>query len=152
MIRLAHFITHPIQYFAPLYREIVRAGEMELTVLFGSDFGTRPSFDEGFGQTLQFDTPLLAGYPHQFLRNRGSGQPMGGFANFDCPEIEARLAEGRFDALWVHGWGYRAHWQAIRAARKLGIPYFVRSETNCQTRSGNFLRRIARRVIVGRML
>jgi glycosyltransferase involved in cell wall biosynthesis len=152
MIRLAHLVSHPIQYFAPLYREIARASGVDFTVFFGSRFGVEPSFDEGFSRTVQFDVPLLSGYAHAFLPNRGSGEPVSAFANFDCPAIGQHLAAGRFDALWVHGWGYRAHWQAFRAARRLGLPYLVRSETNAWSRPAGLLRRLARAVFVGPML
>jgi glycosyltransferase involved in cell wall biosynthesis len=152
MIRLAHFVTHPIQYFAPLYRELSRMEGLELTVLFGSKFGIDPSFDEGFGQHVRFDVPLLSGYRADFVPNCGSGMPSGEFWNFDCPGMEKVLARGRFDVLWIHGWGYKAHWQAIRAARRLGIPYLIRGETNPESRPTNLLRRIARKLVVGRML
>ena len=52
MIRLAHFVTHPIQYFAPLYRETARTPGVELTVFFGSRHGTEPSFDREFGREI----------------------------------------------------------------------------------------------------
>src|ERR1700722_14523121 len=106
MIRLAHLITHPIQYFAPLYRALSNQPGIELTVLFGSRHGLAPSYDPGFGQTIAFDVPLLDGYAHEFLLNAGSGVPSGSFGNFDCPDLAGRLSEGRFDVLWVHGWGY----------------------------------------------
>jgi len=150
--RLAHFITHPIQYFAPLYRQLAAAGNVELKVLFGSDFGIQPSFDEGFGETIQYDVPLLDGYAHEFLRNRGAGIPSGDFANFDCPDVWRVLRDGNFDAVWIHGWGYRAHWQVIRAARRLGLPYLVRAETHDGTRSVNRWRAIVRKLLVGRGL
>lgn len=129
MIRLAHFVTHPIQYFVPLYRQLARRDDLKLTVFFGSHFGTQPSFDEGFGKTVQFDVPMLDGYDHEFVENRGSGIPSAGRDNFDCPGLNARLNSGQFDALWVHGWGYKAQRQAVEAVRRSGIPYVIRGET-----------------------
>jgi glycosyltransferase involved in cell wall biosynthesis len=152
MIHLLHLVTHPIQYFAPLYRALSKQPGVELTVLFGSRHGLQPSFDKGFGQTIQFDVPLLDGYRHRFLPNIGSGVPDGGFGNFDCPELPAILAEARPDALWVHGWGYRMHWQAIRAARAAHLPYLIRGETNLLLKPKYSLRWLASRVRVGRML
>lgn len=125
---------------------------IELTVFFGSRHGVQPSFDAGFGREVQFDVPLLEGYRSDFLPNRGSGIPSGQFLNFDCLDLGRRLAEGRFDVVWIHGWGYKAQWQALRAARKLGTPYLMRGETNVWTRSSSALRSIARRLVVGRML
>jgi glycosyltransferase involved in cell wall biosynthesis len=129
-IRLAHFVTHPIQYFAPLYRRLAAQPGVELTVLYGSNFGLQPSFDEGFGRTVRFDVPLLDGYQHTFLTNRGSGVPARGYRNFDCPDADAILGGNKFDVLWVHGWAHKAHWQFIRAARRQGVPYLIRGETS----------------------
>lgn len=152
MIHLAHFVTHPIQYFVPLYRELARIDSLSLTVLFGSEHGTRPSFDHEFGQPVHFDLPLLEGYRSVFVPNRGSGVPSGHYGDFDCPSLAEHLARGRFHALWVHGWGYKAQWQAIRAARSLRIPYLVRGETTPLNDSATFWRRLARKLVVGRML
>jgi hypothetical protein len=40
-VRLAHIVTHPILYFAPLYRELSSRPEVEPTVFFASDFRIR---------------------------------------------------------------------------------------------------------------
>ena len=130
MIRLAHFVTHPIQYFTPLYRQIAEQPGIDLTVYFGSKFGLQPSFDEGFGRAIQFDVPLLAGYSSRFLANLASGLPTDSFANFDCPEVDHLLSQHGFDALWVHGWGYKAHWQCFKAARRHRVPLLIRADTN----------------------
>jgi glycosyltransferase involved in cell wall biosynthesis len=148
VIRLAHFVTHPIQYFVPLYRELAKAEGIDLTVLFGSDYGVRPSFDSGFGRTIQFNVPLLDGYAWSFLKNRGAGLPTGAFSNFNCPELPRVLRAGHFDAVWIHGWGYLAHWQAMWGARSRGIPYLLRSETTDLIRSRGRLRGLFRRYVV----
>jgi glycosyltransferase involved in cell wall biosynthesis len=151
-IRLAHFVTHPIQYFAPLYRHLAAQPGVELTVLFGSDFGLRPSVDEGFGRPIQFDVPLLEGYQHRFLTNQGSGAPTRGYRNFDCPQADELLGGNRFDALWVHGWAHKAHWQLIRAARRHRVPYLIRAETNLLLKPKYSWRWLASGFVVGHML
>ena len=150
--RLAVINSHPIQYFAPLYRRLALDGEVELKVFFGSSYGTTPSFDREFNRPVEFDIPLLKEYDWEFLQNRGSGRPDGRFLHFDCPGIETKLRQGGFDAVWIHGWGYRAQWQAIRAARRLSIPYLIRAETHTLTRSRNLIRRCGRRFFLSRML
>jgi glycosyltransferase involved in cell wall biosynthesis len=152
MIRLGHFVTHPIQYFAPLYRALAERTDLQLTVLFGSRFGLHPSFDEGFGRTIQFDVPLLSGYRHRFLDNRGSGEPTRGAGNFNCPSLDAVCREEQFDAVWVHGWAYQAHWQAIKSCQRRGVPYFVRGETTLLLKPRYSLRWFAARWMLGRTL
>jgi hypothetical protein len=48
-VRVAHLVSHPIQYFAPLYRELTERPEIELTVYFYSDATAREFRDAGFG-------------------------------------------------------------------------------------------------------
>ena len=57
--RLAYLVSHPIQYQAPLLRRIAREPDIDLTVLFGSDFSVRGYQDRGFGVAVQWDVPLL---------------------------------------------------------------------------------------------
>jgi glycosyltransferase involved in cell wall biosynthesis len=150
--RLAHFVTHPIQYFTPLYRAITSLGEVELTVFFGSQHGVRPSYDRDFDKEICFDIPLLAGYRSVFLTNRGSGELDERMDSIDCPDAAAALAAGGFDAVWVHGWGYRAHRQVMAAASKLSLPYLMRAETPFMPGWKEWLRFQRRRWLFKRML
>src|ERR1700710_1918925 len=66
-VKLAYLVSHPIQYEAPLLRRIAQEPDIELTVLFGSDFSVRGYKDEGFGVGVKWDVPLLEGYHYEFL-------------------------------------------------------------------------------------
>ena len=66
--------SHPIQYFAPLYRYLAEKG-VDLEVLYCSGDGASRKFDKEFGQEVQWDIPLLEGYPHRFLKNSGIHPP-----------------------------------------------------------------------------
>jgi hypothetical protein len=68
-IRLAYLVSHPIQYQAPLLRQIAADPDIDLTVFFCSDNSTRKHIDEGFGQVIEWDTLLLDGYKHVFLKS-----------------------------------------------------------------------------------
>src|SRR5262249_3504467 len=46
-IRLGIFVTHPIQYFAPLWRQLARSARLELSVYFFSDHSVRGGIDPG---------------------------------------------------------------------------------------------------------
>ena len=118
-MRLAYLVSHPIQYQAPLLREIARQPGLDLTVLFLSDVSTRAYRDPGFGEDVRWDVPLLDGYRHEFLPTLGRF-PYG---------ISRALKRGRFDALWVHGYNHYANVWAIRAAKRLGIKVYLRGES-----------------------
>ncbi|MEO1999834.1 MAG: glycosyltransferase family 4 protein, partial [Planctomycetaceae bacterium] len=151
-MRIAHFVTHPIQYFAPLYRAIAVSPDVELTVLFGSDFGTTPSYDPGLCQTVKYDVPLLDGFQHEFLTNRGDGKPGPKSRSFDCPGLHEVITKDRFDAVWIHGWGYHAQRQVARACRKAGIPYLLRGESTLLEAPLFRPRWLRRRYLHGRLI
>ena len=71
-LRLAYLVTHPIQYQAPLLRRINAEPDIDLTVFFGTDFSARPFVAADFGQTIEWDVPLLDGYRHELLPALGS--------------------------------------------------------------------------------
>jgi hypothetical protein len=65
--RIAYFLSHPIQYFSPLFREL--AIDTDLRVYYFSDASIRGGQDKGFGRDIQWDTALLEGYTYKFLKN-----------------------------------------------------------------------------------
>jgi glycosyltransferase involved in cell wall biosynthesis len=132
-LRLAYFVTHPIQYQAPLLRRIAREPDIDLKVFFSSDFSIRSYVDKGFGVPVQWDTPLLDGYKYEFLpvlRDAMKGISLGPLNH----GIKRRLHEGNFDAVWVHGYNYLTNLQAIRVANSIGIPVLLRAESTLHDR------------------
>ena len=126
MTRLAYLVSHPIQYQAPLLRRIAAEPDIDLHVLFMSDFSVRAYKDEGFGVQVQWDVPLLDGYSHEFLPQRGA--PATNPAEIRNSGIGKALAKGRFDVLWSHGYRMRTSLEALLIARTRGLPTLVRSE------------------------
>jgi glycosyltransferase involved in cell wall biosynthesis len=128
LVRLAYLVSHPIQYQAPLLRRISLETDIDLTVLFGSDFSVRGYKDEGFGVEVSWDTPLLDGYKYEFLPNlRDTG----------TLSLSSPISRGIFrtlqrlqpDALWVHGYASINALHGILAANALGIPVLLRAES-----------------------
>jgi len=135
-LRLAYFVTHPIQYQAPLLRRIAQEPDIDLQVFFSSDHSVRGYIDQGFGIRVEWDTPLLDGYKYEFLpvlreAKDGSISASAGPLNRG---IKRALVNGQFDAVWVHGYNYLSNLQAIRVAHSLGIPVLLRAESTLHDR------------------
>jgi glycosyltransferase involved in cell wall biosynthesis len=119
-------LTHPIQYFAPLFRRL--ATELELTVYYGH----RPTAEEqggGFGVAFQWDVDLTSGYHHVWLKNRSVHPNMATFRGCDTPELGERLLEARHDVVLVAGWHAMMYWQAMISCWRANVPLIVRGDS-----------------------
>ena len=130
-VRLAYLVSHPIQYQSPLLRRIAQDSGIDLTVFFGSDFSIRGYHDKDFGVDVKWDIPLTEGFPHEFLpalRDKGAE----GIFSPISRGILGRLRG--FDCLWVHGYATVNQMYGILAAKALGIPVLVRSDSQLKDR------------------
>jgi len=148
-MRIAYFLTHPIQYQSPMIRHL-RAGGVDVHVVYGNDATARAYFDKGFGQQLAWDVPLLDGYPSTVLNAEDpKGMPRQQLAHFER-QISALLDKERFDAVWVHGWAHLFTQAAWRQALSRKIPLMLRGETFLGCVRGGKLRRLAHRLVFSR--
>jgi glycosyltransferase involved in cell wall biosynthesis len=130
LMHLAIVASHPIQYYAPLFRKL--AGRLDLTVFYAHRATPTDQANAGFGVGFEWDIDLLSGYEHFFLRNLAK-RPGLRFAGCDTPEIATRLADGRFDAVLVLGWHLKTYLQAGLAAKRLGLPLLARGDSQRST-------------------
>lgn len=129
-VRLAFVTSHPIQYQAPLFRELARRPEIDLTVLFCSRAGLKPTLDRSFGRVVSWDIPLLDGYRYKFLTNRSPwpspSQPTG----LINPEIVWEILSRRYDAVAFHGYSHLTNIIGMLACFTRRIPVLLRFESH----------------------
>lgn len=127
--RLLILVSHPIQYYAPLYRELTARGNIDLHVVYLSNAGAVAHMDEGFQQSVSWDIPLLEGYAHTVLR-AGKDVTRCGF----WQRHDARLSEvlRGFSPEWVLLYGYasRMNWAALGWAKRHGVKVAYASDSN----------------------
>jgi glycosyltransferase involved in cell wall biosynthesis len=122
--------THPIQYQAPLWKELASRKNVPFKVLYMSDQGLNDRFDPGFGQSLSWDIDLLGGYECEFL-DTYRGARWDSFWGLRLKNGFGRaLRDMGADVLWIQGWQVLAYWQAVFEARRAGIEVWLRGETN----------------------
>lgn len=113
--RLAVITTHPIQYYAPLFRELAAAGAVKLRVFYGwTGAAGQSAHDPGFRRMVKWDVPLLDGYDHLFVSNASSDPGLHHFRGLDSPDLIASVEAWQPDAVLVFGWNYRSHLRAMR--------------------------------------
>ncbi len=130
-MRLAAIISHPIQYYTPIFRTL--ATKCDLHVFYAHQITSRQQSSAGFGVKFEWDIDLLSGYSYEFLQNRAARPAADHFWGSDTPEVITKLQNGRFDALLVVGWYLKSFMQAIWAAKRLEIQVMVRGDSHLST-------------------
>ncbi len=126
--KLAVLNSHPIQYFAPLYRRLAEEPDIDLTVYYCNEKGAAEYEDQGFGQAIKWDVPVLGGYRSVVLKNYGWAPQ--GFWSLVNPGIIRELRGRRYDAVWIHGYNYATYLLAYATARLIGTSILTRGETH----------------------
>jgi len=123
----------------------------EVKVIFATRHGLDESTDREFGESFAWDMDLLEGYKHEFYPQASPDfSPNNGFWGVQFPGVENYLRENQPDAVMIFGWLFAGYWQVACAARKLGIPYILRAESNLLNR-GNSLKWWVKKQSVGRL-
>lgn len=115
-LRVAVVVSHPIQYFVPLYRALAASPELELTVLFASRIGLEPRQDPGMGVEVAWAVDLLSGYAHRFLGGAERIDHAGFFAVAN-PDVERHLAAVAPDVVILHGYASVTNLRALAWAK-----------------------------------
>lgn len=150
--KLAIVATHPIQYQAPLWNRLAQSSGLDVKVFYADTHGSTESFDPLYGKSFSWDVPLLEGYDHEFLRSvRIPGLP-GPTACYYPVGLMRKLAEGGFEAVLIHGYMTGAAWAGYLAARKLGLPIFIRGDSHLADRKLTGTRARVKAIILGHFL
>jgi len=128
--RIAVLVTHPIQYFAPLFRTLAAQPGLDLTVYYESRRGTVPLVDPGFGKAYTWDIPLLEGYPYKYLPGLFRETDHTPLTRQFNPSILNEITPRRYDAVWVHGYMGNTSRLAILTALTKGVPVLMRGESH----------------------
>lgn len=149
MTRLGFLISHPIQYYAPIFRELAKV--CDLTVYFAHRQTREGQAKAGFGVAFEWDVDLLAGYQSRFLANVARQPSTDRFGGCDTPGIAREIVDGRFDAFVVPGWGLRSYLQAVRACRRSRVPVMVRGDSQLPGKRSAAVR-LAKALLYRRMM
>jgi glycosyltransferase involved in cell wall biosynthesis len=113
--KLAIVTTHPIQYYAPVFRALAASPEMQLRVFYTwSQAESQGIYDAGFGAEVKWDVPLLEGYEHRFVANVAARPGVEHFAGLQTPSLVSEITAWEADAVLVYTWNSWSHLQALR--------------------------------------
>jgi len=123
--------THPVQYYAPVFRTIAHRAQIAVKVIYLSDAGASEYHDPGFDRPVAWDVDLLDGYDHHVLRPNLS-ITQGTFWNRHDTRLTAVLAEERPDWILLYGYASRMNWVALRWAKRHGVGIAYYSDSNAR--------------------
>jgi glycosyltransferase involved in cell wall biosynthesis len=149
--RLAIVVSHPIQYYAPLYRRLARRSDLALKVFFTWHAGAAAVHDRGFGQPVAWDIALTDGYEHELVPNASSDPGTHHFLGLRNPSLVSRVMGWRPDAVHLTGWSGLSHVAALRSFARRGVPVLFRGDSHLLDGGGGALRRRLKQAVLERV-
>jgi glycosyltransferase involved in cell wall biosynthesis len=128
-MRLAFIVSHPIQYYVPIYRELAKRDGVTLKVFYTwRDAG--PARDVKFGKEFAWDIPLMEGYDFEVVPNTSSDPGTHHRKGLINPDLVERVKAWKPDAVHITGYNYVSHGQSIKELSKAGIPVIFRGDSH----------------------
>jgi glycosyltransferase involved in cell wall biosynthesis len=128
--RLAFIVSHPIQYYAPLYQRLARRDDLSIKVFFTWHAGQAPVEDRGFRQPVAWDIPLTEGYEFALVENVSANPGTHHFFGLRNPSLVEEVRAWQPDIVHITGWAWLSHLQALRVFFKKGIPTLFRGDSH----------------------
>lgn len=151
--RLAIIAGHPVQYVAPWLTQLAQQENLEIHVFYLWDFGVVETKDPGFGIKLEWDIPLLDGYPHSFVPNHSKDPGNHHFLGYINPSLAKMVAAWKPDAIMLMNYAFLSYFRFLIDPRIWPIPIIFRGDSHDVGRRGGVktkLTRLLRRFIFAR--
>jgi hypothetical protein len=126
--RLAIVITHPIQYYAPLFKLLNQRKQIDIKVFYTWGEGSVKKFDPAFGKDIDWDIPLLDGYNYEWAQNTATDPGSHHFKGIITPGLTDQIKEWKPNAILVFGWAYQSHLKVLRYFKNK-IPVYFRGDS-----------------------
>lgn len=128
--RLAFIVSHPIQYYVPLYQNLAARGDVEIKVFFTWHAASEAVVDRGFQQPVAWDIPLTQGYDHELVANPARDPGTHHFWGLRNPSLVRRVLAWKPNAVHVTGWAWASHLAALYAFHRLRVPILFRGDSH----------------------
>jgi glycosyltransferase involved in cell wall biosynthesis len=92
-------------------------------------------FDPGFNKNIEWDIPLLDGYPFEWVKNTATDPGSSHFSGIVNPGLIDRVKAYQPDAVLVYGWAYSGHLKALRYFKNR-LPVYFRGDSTILNETG----------------
>jgi glycosyltransferase involved in cell wall biosynthesis len=107
--RLAIICTHPVQYYAPVFKLLAQVTELKVFYTAGEKI----LFDKGFGLNIHWDIPLLDGYDFKFLTNSVKKPRTDHFFGIINPGAIKIIRQFEPGHILIFGWAHYSHFRIL---------------------------------------
>src|SRR5262245_21876352 len=128
--RVAVIVSHPIQYYAPLYKRLAHRDDFAVKVFFTWHDGKVAVQDAGFRVPIAWDISLTDGYAFELVPDVSSDPGTHHFFGLNNPTLVSRILTWAPDAVHITGWAWLSHLVALRAFYRQGIPILFRGDSH----------------------
>jgi glycosyltransferase involved in cell wall biosynthesis len=118
MKKLAIIVSHPIQYYTPVFKLLTQRKHVEVKVFYTNGETSLENFDPGFGKKVKWDIPLLDGYEFEYLKNTSKHPDTFHFKGIVNPDAIQRINAYEPDSILLYGWSYSSHLKILRFFKK----------------------------------
>ena len=136
MKQLAIITTHPIQYYAPVFKLLHQRQLINIKVFYTWGKDAIKKYDPGFNKEIEWDIPLLDGYPFEWVINTSSQPGSHHFNGIVNPDLNKQLTDFNPDAILVFGWSYNSHLKTMRYFKNKTPVYFRGDSTLLDEQKG----------------
>ena len=128
--RLAIIAGHPVQYVAPWLAQLAKITALKIHVFYLWDFGVVETKDPGFGITLEWDIPLLEGYPYSFIHNVSVNPGNHHFMGYINPSLANLVVAWKPDVIFLMNYAFFSYFLLIFDPRTWRIPILFRGDSH----------------------
>ncbi len=149
MKKIAIVTTHPIQYYAPLFKLLSKEREFNVKVFYTWSQSQSAKYDPGFGKTIEWDIPLLNGYSFEFVENISKDPGTHHYNGIINPQLVEKIENFGAEAVLIVGWSFDSHFKVMKYF-KGKIPVIFRGDSHLLDPIGkikNLIRKISLRYI-----
>jgi len=125
--KIAIILSHPVQYYSPLFKVISTRGKLKIKVFYTWELGSQ-TFDKGFGKKVEWDIPLLDGYDYNYVSNNGIFGRR--FWHIRNPSLIKEIEEWGATAIMVFEWSYYSHLKAMIHFHNKNITVLFRGDSH----------------------
>ena len=147
--KVAIITTHPIQYYAPLFKLLTQRNKVQVKVFYTwGDQAKEKVFDPGFGKLVEWDIPLLSGYEYEFVKNIATTPGSSHFRGIINPGLINQIQAYQPKALLVFGWAFQSHLKVVQHFKGKIPIYFRGDSTLLDEQKGFSVKKLARRIFL----